>query len=120
MLGHDVRLNFRQYFEDPGNTRIANLIDDPDWRDQWAASGLSNKYAIRFLLEKFDAAMTRIGYRDARPEESHPIRVIGKKVFLYSLVFYSKHPLGRRLWQATRESADPQIELGLRTSPEGS
>ena len=38
---------------------------------------------------------------------------MGKKVFLYSLVFYSKNPLGQQFWQATRKSTDPQFSLEL-------
>lgn len=43
MLGRDVRTNFRRYLEDEKNTRIAKLIDDEDWRDEWTARGYSIK-----------------------------------------------------------------------------
>lgn len=113
MLGRDVRTNFRRYFEDPADTRIGSLIDDPDWRDEWLAKGLRRRDLVRHLLEKFDAAMTRLGYAASRPDDAHPIRVMGKKVFLYLLVFYSKNPLGQQFWQATRKGTDPQFSLGL-------
>ena len=57
--------------------------------------------------------MTRLGYAAPRPDDAHPIRVMGKKVFLYSLVFYSKNPLGQQFWQATRKGTDPQFSLEL-------
>lgn len=113
MLGRDVRTNFRQYLEDPNDTRIASLIDDPNWREEWKERGQGRRHLVRFLLEKFDAAMTRLGYRAARPGESHAVRVMGKNVFLYSLVFYSKNELGKQFWQATRRVADPQIKMDL-------
>lgn len=113
MLGVDVRVNFRQYFEDPSDTRIASLIDDPNWREEWAAKGPRRRHLIHFLLGKFDAAMTRIGYQAARPDDAHPIKVVGKNVFLYSLVFYSQNPLGQKFWQATRLGTDPQMTLGI-------
>lgn len=113
MLGRDIRTNFRRYYDNPNDTRIAALIDEPNWREEWDREGHSQRYLIRFLLRKFDAAMTQIGYHATHPAESHPIRVIGKKVFLYSLVFYSKHELGVKFWQASRAGTDPQTSLDL-------
>lgn len=57
--------------------------------------------------------MTGLGYQAARPDDAHPIRVMGKNVFLYSLVLYSTNPLGQQFWQATRRGADPQLGLEL-------
>ena len=68
---------------------------------------------MRFLLGKFDAAMTRLGYQEARPADAHAIRVMGKSVLLYWLVLYTKNPLAQKFWQATRKGADPQLGLGL-------
>ncbi len=113
MLGRDVRTNFQKYLDNPLDERIAGLIDDPNWRDEWRAMGRPPKFVVRFILERFDAAMTRLGYEAARPSESHPIRIAGKGVFLYSLVFYSRNPLGKKFWEATRQGADPQGSLGL-------
>ncbi len=113
MLGRDIRTNFKRYHDDPHDNRIATLIDDPDWRSKWAREGQSGQRLIRFLLTKFDEGMTRLGYHAAKPDESHPIRVAGKKVLLYSLVFYSKHPRGKEFWQATRTGSTPQISLGI-------
>jgi len=92
MLGRDVRTNFRRYLEDPYDSRIASLIDDPNWRDEWRGLGLRNRDLVRFLLRKFDTAMTRLGYEAARPGDAHPVRIMGKNVFLYSLVLYSSGP----------------------------
>lgn len=113
MLGRDVRTNFRRYLEDPNDTRIASLIDDPDWREEWRQGGYRPRDLVRFLLERFDDAMTRLGYEAARPTDAHPIHVIGKKVFLYSLVLYSKDKLGNQFWQAARQISDPQTKLDL-------
>jgi len=113
MLGRDVRTNFAQYLEDPTDTRIGALIDDPHWRDEWLSKGLGRRDLVRFILGKFDAAMTRLGYKAALPGDAHPVRVMGKNVFLYSLVFYSRSDRGRQFWDATRKGADPQMRLDL-------
>lgn len=114
MLGRDVRTNFRRYLEDAEDTRIANLIDDPDWRTEWEAGGYRRRDLMRFILRKFDDAMSRIGYQRRRPDEAHPIRLLEKNVFLYYLVLYSRDPLARRFWETTRTGLDPQLGLGLR------
>ena len=113
MLGRDVRTNFRRYLLDSNDTRIASLIDDPDWREEWATKSHGSRHLIRFILEKFDEAMTGIGYCAAQPDDAHPIRVFAKNVLLYSLVFYSKNPLGQKFWQATRRGTDLQMTLGI-------
>ena len=113
MLGRDVRTNFRRYLEDENDTRIAKLIDDANWRDEWTARGYRVNNVVRFMLDKFNKAMEGIGYRPARPDDAHPIRLLekNKNVLLYYLVLYSKHPLAQTFWNATRLGLDEQLKL---------
>ena len=113
MLGRDVRTNFRRYLEDENNTRIARLIDDENWRDEWTARGYRTNNVVRFMFEKFNEAMAKIGYLPARPEDAHPIRLLerNKNVLLYYLVLYSEHPLGQSFWNATRLGLEEQLSL---------
>ena len=112
MLGRDVRTNFRRYLEDENDTRIGRLIDDENWRAEWTARGCRPSNLIRFMLEKFNQAMTRIGYRPQRPDDAHPIRLLDKKnVLLYYLVLYSKNDLGRKFWNVARSGVDDQLSL---------
>jgi three-Cys-motif partner protein len=110
MLGRDVRTNFPRYYEDTEDTRIAELIDSPDWREEYRASGES---VVRFLLRKFDEAMTTLGYRSSQDDLIHQVKIARKNVFLYSLVFYSRHELGQTFWRDTLRRADPQIGFDL-------
>ena len=113
MLGRDVRTNFRRYLEDENDTRIAKLIDDANWRDEWTARGYRVNNVVRFMLDKFNKAMEGIGYRPARPDDAHPIRLLekNKNVLLYYLVLYSKNPLAQAFWNATRLGLDEQLKL---------
>ena len=112
MLGRDVRTNFRRYFEDENDTRIARLIDDDSWRKDWVAREYRTSDLIRFMLDKFNQAMTRIGYQPQRPDDAHAIRLLEKKnVLLYYLVLYSKNPLGAAFWDATRSGLDDQLKF---------
>lgn len=110
MLGRDARTNFSKYFEDTSNTRIAELIDCPDWRAEFRQSRLS---VVRFLLKKFDDAMTAIGYYPSRDDLVHQVKIARKNVFLYSLVLYSRHKLGQDFWRETLERTSPQLGLEL-------
>lgn len=110
MLGRDVRTNFRLYFEDDANTRIADLIDRPEWRSEFRRQSHS---PVRFLLEKFDEAMVGLGYHSSRDDLIHQVRVSGKNVFLYSLVFYSRHHIAQGFWRETLVHTDPQFGLGF-------
>jgi len=113
MLGFDVRLNFAKYLNDPSDQRIAALIDDPDWRREWSERRLQADDVVPYIVEKFDAAMTRLGYEATRKEDAQAVRISGKQVYLYSLVMYSKDELAKRLWKAARMVVDPQYGLGL-------
>ena len=75
MLGRDVRTNFRRYYEDPEDTRIAELIDCPNWRDEYRRSG---ERVVRFLLRKFDEAMIKLGYKPSRDDLVHQVKIAGK------------------------------------------
>lgn len=111
MLGWDARVNFRRYFDDPASTRIADLIDCPNWREEYGRD--PDKHVIRFLLRKFDEAMVRIGYLPASEDHYHRVTALGKGVLQYILVLYSKHPLGQQFWKETLSGAEPQLRFEL-------
>ena len=112
-LGVDARRNFQQYYEDQSDTRIADLIACPAWRTEWKSWQAKDRNLVRFLLTKFDQAMTKIGYRPAQPTHQHPVKVGGRGPMQYILVFYSKNALGQTFWETTLETLDPQLGLGF-------
>ena len=87
---------------------IGNLIDCPAWRDEYMPSDRP----VHFLLRKFDDAMQRIGYLSAAGQ-LHPVKIHGMSVLQYMLAFYSKNPVGVRLWKEGRDSLSSQLELKL-------
>ena len=111
MLGRDVRTNFQHYFGDESNTRIADLIADESWREEWVARKLQSRDLVRFVLEKFGEAMTTLGYQSTTLDEARPIRLAHGNVLQYYMVFYSKHDRGHTFWNATRQGVDDQLHL---------
>lgn len=112
-LGFDIRRNLARYLRDEEADRIARLIDLPDWREAWRASKRPDREFIRFLLEKFDEAMARVGYKAREMKDTVNIRVTGMAVFLYALALYSKHDRGIEFWKTTLKGTDPQLDLGV-------
>lgn len=110
-LGMDVRRNMRRYYLNADDTRIADLIDYPDWRADVERSG--RHQMIRYLLRRFDEAMTRLEYKSLDPRLVHPVKVPKKNVLLYYLVLYTKHDLGLRLWNETLRAHEPQLSLDI-------
>ena len=114
MLGRDVRTNFKRYFQDETNTRIADLIADKGWRDEWVASRLQPKDLIRFVLEKIGKAMTHLGYQATTLHEAaEAVRLSHGNVLQYYLVLYSKDRLANKFWRAARDALDEQRGLGF-------
>lgn len=95
-LGFDARRNIVRYYRDLDDRTIGDLIADPQWRDEYRASG--EKRIVHFMLRKFDDGMRSLGYLTAAGDE-HPIKKGG--VLLYHLVFYSRSELAKRFWRDT-------------------
>ncbi|MBI1798027.1 MAG: three-Cys-motif partner protein TcmP [Candidatus Eisenbacteria bacterium] len=108
-LGVDALRNFRQYYLDRADSRIADLIDCPEWRNEYDKS--AERSVVRFLLARFDEAMKRLGYRSAQPKHHHPVKIQGRGAMQYILVLYSKHRLGQKFWESTLAGSDPQLGL---------
>lgn len=108
MLGVDGRRNFKQYLADESSTRIGDLIDAPQWRSEYRAG----RNVIHFLLDRFDAAMQRVGYLSAA-DDVHRVTIAGMGVLQYVLAFYSKNEVGRDFWRKSRASLSPQLGLQL-------
>ena len=111
MLGLDARLNFKRYFTDEQSTRIGDLIDCPTWREEWRREGRSHRHVVRFLLQRFDQAMVRLGYLPAADDHYHRVKVFGKGVMQYVLVLYSRSTLGQDFWKRTLHGSMQQTEL---------
>jgi hypothetical protein len=99
MLGNDARRNFASYFSDPTSNRIAEFIDRPNWRKEFQADG----DPVRYVLNAYDEEMRRAGYPSAR-QNYHRICAEGTSVLQYILTFYSKNPVGTKLWKECMKS----------------
>lgn len=113
-LGFDVRRNLKRYLEDEEAERLAALIDNPDWRRDWLARRQSDRHFVRFVLEQFDEAMERLGFRRREMKDTVTVKVTGMGVYLYSLALYTRHELGEQFWRTTiTGTSPPQLSFDL-------
>ena len=107
-LHMDANRNFQYYIQD-NNERIAALLDEPDWRNEFEARGYERRKYVTFIAEKYDEKMQQIGY--IKPEQKHQIKSDLKNLPLYYLAFYSKHPRGNDFYKKVMKTAPYQRSL---------
>ena len=112
-LGYDVRRNVQRYLDNEGEDRLGALVDAPDWREQWRAAQRPDRQFIRFVMEKFDEAMERLGFRRREMKDTVSVKVTGMGVYLYSLALYTRHELGEQFWKTTIAGTEPQYDMEL-------
>jgi hypothetical protein len=85
----------------------------PGWRNEWRRRNESDRHFVRFAIEKFDAAMERLGFRRREMKDTVTVHVTGMGVYLYSLALYTRHELGEQFWRTTVKSTQRQMDLGI-------
>lgn len=112
-LGFDLRRNLRRYLEDEEDERVGRMIDAPDWRAEWRRKNWPDRKFVRFVLEKFDEAMQRLGFRPREWKDTVSIKATGMGVYLYSLALYTRHPIAEKFWKTTIAGTSLQTDLGI-------
>jgi three-Cys-motif partner protein len=112
----DAHRNLKSYLQ-PGNRTIGEFIGDPRWRERWMriAAEPAPKDFGSFVVDRFSEGMRNLGYLYEGPGEEVLVRGKGKRR-LYSLAFFSRHPLGRKFWRQARHYSEDQLALFERGS----
>lgn len=90
------------------------VVDDfvgPDWRPWWAAAERTGVHFGAFLADYFGKRMSALGYLYEGAHDMQEIRFDEKNVPLYHLAFFSRHPLGQKLWREARKAESGQRML---------
>lgn len=112
MMGVDARRNFQNYLNDPSNSRLDELLGNSEWRAEWRSARTGKRIRpVHFLLQMFDTAMTSLGYLHQSPESALPVKVETRNVLLYLMVYYTRHPLGAKVWNSVRKASTPEPDL---------
>ena len=105
----DANRNFNNYLNE-NNTKIANYLNDHEWREEFNARNLTEEDFIFFLADKYKENMRNNNYKDPlRDRIVYP----QKNVPLYYLEFYSKHVLGTDFYKKVQYYANDQLSMGI-------
>lgn len=110
-LHMDANRNIDTYLKDK-NTKIANYLGIPEWRELFEKNptGYKNNF-VKFLADQYQEQMYKIGYQ--KTKHMHHIRSNQKNLPLYYLAFYSKNPRGIDFFKKIQSYVKPQLKLDL-------
>lgn len=111
--GMDAGRNSQNYLK-RGNSTIEGYVGTPDWREKWSEwkkSQGSHPRFDKFLTEFYWEQMKNLGYRYGERKDSVLVRSTDKRLPLYRLGFFSRHPLGEKFWREARKYGQPQGKL---------
>jgi len=108
--GMDALRN-RALYEKPTDITVANFLGDPEWRNLWQAAQKQGVKFDRFLIEAYERQMSNLNYIYGGTQDSVLIRSTEKKLRLYRLGFFSRHPRGQEFWNEARKYSQHQGDL---------
>lgn len=106
----DANRNLERYAQEESEV-IDLFLGDPGWRKRWSAAKSGGEKLVPFLAEEYSKRMESIGYFPMPLDQMVKIRTYEKRLPLYYLAFFSKHPTGVKFWQEVLKYSDPQIPL---------
>ncbi len=104
----DANRNLFNYISE-NSTKVDDFIDDTSWREPFKSGKLPSKDFSKFIADKYDHNMRRLGYIE--PVKKHLIRIDDIRVPLYYLAFYSKHERGNDFYQKVEKYLSTQQSL---------
>lgn len=107
--GMDAHRN-QEALLNPGNSVLMEFTGCADWRDLWDNYEAKTEFR-RFVVEIFGRSMQSLGFQFDPVENPAVVRSSSKNLYLYDLVFFSKHSLGTHFWSQSKKSASPQRKL---------
>lgn len=96
-----------------GNHTLNQLFGTPDWLVRLGeAKGRIGKFRL-FLAHEFARQMvSQLGYLDVPLDSrTREVRSTDKNLRLYYLLFFSKHPLGHKLWDQAQKGTGHELDL---------
>jgi len=108
--GYDATRNEGIYLRSDDRT-VDRFLGNPDWRQDWREAQAQRQTFDHFMTDAFGHSMKGLGYIYEGFGNSHLVRSSEKKLRLYRLVLFSRHPLGAHFWREVQEYASDQRSL---------
>jgi three-Cys-motif partner protein len=109
-LGMDANRNMQVYAR-RNNGTIERFLDDPGWRERWGRARAERLHPVRFLADRFSAAMTGLGFKRMPLERMYCVRSDQKNLRLYYLALFSRHSLALRYWDQVLRYSEDQLSF---------
>jgi three-Cys-motif partner protein len=90
---------------------IDRFLGDGDWRARWTIAQGERTPLVAFLAAEYSHRMAALGYLPMSVDQMVKIRTYEKRLPLYYLAFYSRHPRGLDFWKQVREYSSDQLEF---------
>ncbi len=106
----DANRNIELYVKEESEV-IDRFLGDRDWRVGWKAAQAERRSFVAFLAEEYSRRMASLGYLPMSLDQMVKIRTHEKRLPLYYLAFYSRHPRGLGFWEQVRAYSSDQLDL---------
>jgi len=93
------------------NKNIDKFVGTPEWRDQWKAAKEKNIAFDIFFTDYYQKRMKSLKY--CYGGYSEIVRSTIKNLPLYRLGFFSRHPLGQKIWEEAKKYSTRQTSFSF-------
>lgn len=107
----DANRAYHHYVK-PKSAKVAELLDRPAWRSEWANAQSEGVPFPRFLAEAFSQSMQTLRYLPQPIYKMKEIIFPDKNWPLYRLALFSRNPLAYKLWDDVLKYSTDQMFLG--------
>lgn len=101
-----------QHYVKPGSTKVAEFLDCPTWRTQWASAQSEGAQFPRFLAETFSQSMETLRYIGQPIYKMQEIIFPDKNWPLYRLALFSRSRIAYEFWDDVLKYSTDQMFLG--------
>ena len=105
----DANRNIKTYLASE-NKKVELFLDDSTWKEEFKEKAAFNhERFVRYLANIYKSKMENLGFKTT--ESFRQVRSEVRNLPLYYLAFFSKHNLGKKLWNEVQKYADTQRKL---------
>lgn len=109
-IGMDANRNYDHYVRDD-SPKIDEALGNREWRNRWEAGGSKRRDFRHFLADEFCRSMESLQYLPESRNLMKVVRNTEKKMPLYHLALFSRHPQAFHFWREVLKYSTDQRGL---------
>lgn len=91
--------------------RLDNFLGNTAWREEWRSARTRGINFRSFLADQYARAMKTLGYLPTTITDMYEMRTEARRLSIYYLAFFGKHPLAQKFWREACRYTEPQMSL---------